>query len=277
MFMRISRWIATAMAAVGLAGVAVMVWPQAEPKARAVPAPPSDICRTRPGHGQPGRGSITTPDGLAARVVAPANYVPDRAWGLIVAYPPAGFSGAAAERWYGLTEQATARGWIVAYPDALPLSRRAVDLQAGVPAAVAAQWCVHPQRVVLLGHSDGGSLAQGVVLRSGLRPLAVVASGAGIRGTDLDPETCPPPTAVTVVHSARDERFPGWGEDTARWWAGCFGCAAPPPGDGCVAAPGCHAGRVVLCRHTGAHAQLPDALRVPWPWLEIAPSSTERT
>lgn len=275
MFMRTSRWLQAAIATVGLTVAACMAWPTAEPGARATPELPNDICRSQPGQARPGRHEIQTPDGLASKVVAPANYDPGRAWGLIVAYPPAGFSGAAAERYYGLTEQATARGWIVAYPNALPLSRRAVDVQAGVVAAVSGRWCVNPARVVLLGHSDGGSLAQGVAVRGQVRPAAIVASGAGIRGEDLQRETCPAPLSVTVMHSANDERFPDWGEGTARWWAACLGCAPPPPGDGCVSAPGCRAGRLVLCRHDGTHAARPQALRAPWPWLE--PASQERT
>lgn len=276
MFTNISRWLLGAMAAVGLTGAVLVAWPAPEPKPSSAIELPGDICRSRPGHGQPGRNEIKTPEGLASKVVAPANYDEGRAWGLIVAFPPAGFSGAAAERYYGLTEEATARGWIVAYPDALPLSKRALDVQAGVAVAVAARWCVSPARVVLLGHSDGGSLAQGVALRGTLRPSAIVSSGAGIRGEDLIPESCPPPLAVTVLHSPKDERFPAWGEGTARWWAACFGCAPPPPGAGCVAAPGCRAGRVVLCRHEGAHASRPAALRAPWPWIEPVSAFLER-
>lgn len=270
MFMRTRRWLHAGLAAVGLTVAVCMAWPTPEPRASAAPVLPDDVCRSQPGAGQPGRDEISTPEGLVSQVVAPANYDAGRAWGLIVAYPPAGFSAAAAERFYGLTEQATARGWIVAYPNALPLSRRALEVQAGVVAAVSGRWCIHPSRVVLLGHSDGGSVAQGVALRGRVRPAAIVASGAGIRGEDLARETCPPPLSVTVVHSAHDERFPAWGEGTARWWASCLGCARPPPGEGCVSAPGCQAGRLVLCRHDGTHAARPQALRAPWPWIDSA-------
>lgn len=264
------RWLWRGLGAAGAVLAACIAWPTPEPRAQAVPEPPADICRSSAGPGQAGRATVNTPQGLRSQVVAPANYDPQRAWGLIVAYPPAGFSGAAAERFYGLTEQATARGWIVAYPQALPLSQRALQVQAGVVDAVASRWCVNPARVVLLGHSDGGSVAQGVALRGWVRPAAIVASGAGIRGEDLARERCPQPRpqAVTVLHSAQDERFPGWGEGTARWWAACLGCDAPPPGPGCVSAPNCQGSRLVLCRHGGGHAAPPPALRAPWPWID---------
>jgi polyhydroxybutyrate depolymerase len=219
-----------------------------------------------PAPGPPGRSAMTTPSGLAVSVVTPSDYAADARYGLLVLYPPAGFSRAASERFYGVTARATGAGFVVAMSDALPLSRRAIAVQAEVAAEVRQRWCIDPGRIVFAGHSDGGALAQGVVLRGGpdtARPVAVLSSAAGIRPEDLAAESCPPPLAVTILHSAADERFPGYGAGVAAWWARCLKCEVPPrvavPGT-CAEAMRCAPnGMVRHCEGSETHSQRPRA------------------
>ena len=223
---------------------------------------------------------VRTSDGLPISVRTPTDYDATRGYPLLVVYPPAGFSRVASERFYGLTEEATRRGYVLAYSSAVPLSRRALAMQQRVADTVASRWCIDKSRVAFIGHSDGGSVAQGVLLRGdprSLRPGHVLASAAGIRGEDLQLERCPQPTQLTIVHGPRDELFPGYGRETARWWAGCFACAAAArldvrlAADACVDLGPCQDGSGVrYCESSEPHAKWPDLARHPFPYLGAA-------
>lgn len=235
------------------------------PEPRAAGPQSSGPCEV-PAPGPAGRSAFTTASGLGVTVITPTDYRPDSRYGLLVLFPPAGFSRVASERFYGVTAEATGAGFVVAASDALPLSRRAVQVQAEVAAETLRGWCIDPGRVVFAGHSDGGALSQGVVLRGAreaVRPAAILASGAGIREEDLAAEHCPPALAVTILHSAADERFPGYGPGVARWWAGCFSCGplpAIPEQGACVDAPQCaDRGAVRYCEGGEAHSRRPEA------------------
>jgi poly(3-hydroxybutyrate) depolymerase len=186
-----------------------------------------------------------------------------------VLFPPAGFSRNAAERFYKMTQSATASGYIVVLSDALPLSSHAMRAQADVVVEVAERWCVDTERVVLAGHSDGGLMAQGTVIKSQLPAtlnVHVVSSAAGIQQPDLASEHCPSPRRVTLLHPANDERFPGYGWGVAQWWANCFSCqtnmAEPAPGQ-CADAQGCSTSSSVrFCKTATSHAQYPPELGV---------------
>ncbi len=228
--------------------------------------------------GPSGRSDFTTRSGLAVRVITPADYAADTRYGLLVLFPPAGFSRVASERFYGATAVATGAGFVVATSDALPLSKRAVAVQTEVAAEVLQRWCIDPLRLVFAGHSDGGALAQGVVLRGGpeaIRPAAILASGAGIREDDLAGEVCPGTLSVTILHSAADERFPGYGAGVAAWWTRCMKCdeAPRPSGPGvCVEALRCAPdGRVRHCEGGETHGQRPHA------FVDELRTSLERT
>lgn len=205
---------------------------------------------------------VRTADGLAIRVRTPGNYDPTRGYPLLVAYPPAGMDRATAERYYGLTPEATGRGFIVAYSDHVRLSRAAIRMQADVAPTVMRSWCVDPAAVFFLGHSDGGSIALSSLIfpvAGAVIPRAIVASGAGIQAADL--RDLPPRGAVRVrvVHSRDDERFPGFGRGVARALAENEGCdmQLPSPDQwGCATYSGCRYGsRIDYCETTGPHAQ----------------------
>lgn len=224
---------------------------------------PAAVCVTGPRTGAAGASDTeATPAGVRYSVRTPANYDSTYAHPLLVVYAPAGKNRYASERYAGLTYEATRNGFVIAYADARPLSRTGVKLLGEIPAHIAARWCIDTQRVYFTGHSDGGSYSMGItVLESSVRPAAIAASGAGIRGTDLNNYRCPARLPVMVLHSAEDERFPGWGREAARWWAKCNGCSAQlsaPDGEGCADYAGCPAAaRTRYCEGRGSHRRWP--------------------
>ncbi len=214
--------------------------------------------------GARGRQELTTSRGLDVAVITPTDYDGQHRYGLLFMLPPAGFSRAASERFYQLTREATAAGYIVAFSNSVPLSTQAIRVQGEAVAELRRRWCIDSDRIILAGHSDGGSLAQGVLLRQAASehwPAAILASAAGIRKDDLAQEICPAPVTVTILHSVTDERFADYGMGVAQWWARCFACEAlpVPPGPGkCSDARQC-TGRagVRYCETTEAHSHYP--------------------
>jgi len=208
--------------------------------------------------------TVTGPDQLLIRVRVPLNHDPRRAYPLLVVYPPAGYDRFAAERFYGVTESATSKGWIVAYSDARPLSLHAVKLQAGVADAVAHSFCIARNRIAALGHSDGGALAQGTaaLVPSRFKPRAIFASAAGIARHDLDNQGCLAGISVMIAHNRRDERFPDFGREAAAYWGSCGGCrefdAAELDGDRCRPFSGCAENvQVIYCDVSTLHQEFP--------------------
>lgn len=278
MSMRIDAWRRhryriAALVLVGLA--ALWLWPTAPPPISAAGAIDGPVCDATGDPGGAGRDtSVRTAAGLAVTVVAPSDYQAGRGYGLIVAFAPAGHSPAAAERFYRLTSAATARGWIVAYPAAVPLSRRALVMQQQVAQTVAKRWCIDRRRIVYLGHSDGGSIAEGLMLRFGereLRPSQVIASAAGIRGEDLRAESCSAPFALTLIHDPADQRFPNWGVETARWWAQCWRCTgdaqAVAAGRCAELGPCANGARLRYCHATQGHLAWPRETAALFDWI----------
>jgi polyhydroxybutyrate depolymerase len=69
-----------------------------------------------------------------------------------------------------------------------------------------------------------------------------------------------------IMHSKNDSLFPGWGNQTAAWWASCNRCdvtKAKPVEGGCRAYQGCAFGGATLyCEGTGSHREWPKLNRV---------------
>ena len=106
--------------------------------------------------------NLQTSDRLTIAVRTPSDYDPTRAYPLLVVYPPAGYDRRQSEIFYDLTTEATRRGFIIAYSDHIVLSPTAVSQQAKVVATVASFFCVDEASITYLGHSDGGSMAEGI-------------------------------------------------------------------------------------------------------------------
>lgn len=236
-------------------------------------------CASKDKPGQSGEdNSLATPGGIRLAVRTPRNYDATRAHPLLIVFAPAGHGRVRAERFAdGLTRDATARGFIIAYADHRPLGRATFDELGKVAQLIANRWCVDERRIVFAGHSDGGSAAAAVAfLRSSvLPPAAVVISGAGITKDDLAQYTCPPALSVMIVHSRDDRLFPppAFGADPAQWWAACNQCSPTPRAfdDSCVEYPGCGPGaRTHYCETLGEHARWPAVNRAMLEFLSSA-------
>ncbi|HXN88728.1 MAG TPA: hypothetical protein VN890_05160 [Methylocella sp.] len=208
--------------------------------------------------------NLQTSDQLTFAVRTPSNYDPTRAYPLLVVFPPAGFNRRQSETFYGLTTEATRRGFVVAYSDHRVLSPTAVSQQAKVAATVASFFCVDEASIAYLGHSDGGSMAEGIPAyapKASAAPHSIVASAAGITSDDLATLACPSIPAVMVVHSRADERFPDFGRGAAAYWGRCAACAPEnlnALADGCRDFSGCAGGRrVTYCETSLPHKRWP--------------------
>lgn len=203
---------------------------------------------------------------LSYLVRTPANYDARFAHPLLVVYAAAGASASQTEHYTRLTAAATSRGLVVAYVDHRPMGLKNVVELGGVAQNVAARWCIDRQRVFLTGHSDGGTVSTALALlestRVGVNGIAV--SAAGFTKQDLEEMQCRSPIPVMIMHGAKDTLFPGWGRETAQWWAHCNGCAAPVAGPdtaGCVTYSNCaSAAPVLYCEGQQSHRE--------WPGLE---------
>jgi polyhydroxybutyrate depolymerase len=222
-----------------------------EPGSRSGPAGATDSGKTRLG--------------LGFSVRTPSNYDASLAHPLLVIYPPAGRNRHASEKYSGLTQDATARGFVVAYPDHRPLKLAVFGELGEVPAAVADGWCIDRKRIFLAGHSDGGTASEALVFldKSSIPVAGFAASAAGLRAQDLQAYTCPAPRKVLIFHSGEDRLFPPpvYGRDAAQWWADCNRCRDKPARTpaGCVEFGGCAAGATTrYCEIRGAHTAWPD-------------------
>jgi len=213
--------------------------------------------------GPPGASArLRSPEGVSYRVRAPLNYSPLHAHPLLVVYAPAQHSPAANEAFTQLTHAATARGWLVAYAGALPMSLAATKAFAQLPADIARHYCVDDKKIFATGHSDGGTLTTALAVLPGLpHPFRAIApSAAGMTGEDLKAYPCPAPLPVRVFHNTDDTHFPGYGAAAARWWAQCNGCRATrvPEAAGCWRFEGCPAAAgVTYCERPGGHQHWP--------------------
>jgi polyhydroxybutyrate depolymerase len=208
--------------------------------------------------------SLSTPAGIRLGVRTPRNYDATRAHPLLVVFAPAGHGRVRSEQLAGLTQAATARGFIVAYADHRRLARPTFDELGRIPALVAARWCIDTRRIYIAGHSDGGASAAavGFLGTSSLPPAALIVSGAGIRAEDLTQYACPEPLSVMLIHSREDELFPppAFGYGPSQWWAACNRCAPQtrPAAEGCVEYAGCAQGaRTLYCEAAGPHSNWP--------------------
>lgn len=271
---QIGQRLLAALAVMGLLYVLLQSWfkPPLPEAAASLKDMPAGCASALPG-GAGRHADLSTPGGLKFTVVAPSNYQPQQQYGLLMMYPPAGFSNDLAERYYQLTRQANEAGYVVVYSAAIPLSGRALRLQSEVVPEVMRQWCINPERVVFAGHSDGGSLSTGLTVRQltpTVKPSHIVVSAAGITAQDLQEEQCPAPLNVTVLHNPQDDLFPGYGEGAVKWWGQCMQCgeAVQTEATGCLVRQ-CSQGKVLRhCVTPEPHVRLPAVAAHLLEWVE---------
>lgn len=205
---------------------------------------------------------LTTREGIRCNVRTPSNYDPTIAHPLLVVYAAANANRAKSEKNIGLTQLATTAGFIIAYADHPELSPTSTIELGTIPGLIAKQWCVDPQRVVLTGHSDGGTSAMALAFMSGTKqiPKAIAPSAAGISYQDLRDRKCPDPLPVMIMHSGKDRLFPKYGEQASGWWAACNHCDPIPDkmANGCMAYANCAKGvKTWYCEGDKPHPQWP--------------------
>lgn len=207
-------------------------------------------------------------DGIRFHVRTPANYDATFMHPLLMVYAAAGQSGLVSERVTGLTASATGAGFVLVYVDHRPLGVPSIEQLAIIPGAVTKKWCVDEKRVFATGHSDGGTVALALAVLDQTKqvPAAIAPSAAGWTGKDLEAYQCRAPLPVMVLHNRQDTLFPGWGAQTAAWWAACNRCNNAKPKSlegGCVAYQQCAAGGATLyCEGEGGHRDWPNFNRV---------------
>jgi polyhydroxybutyrate depolymerase len=206
-------------------------------------------------------------------VRTPSNYDATFAHPLLMVFSPAGQSGLMSERMTGLTSQATRAGLVVVYVDHRPIGLPSIEQLATIPKAVARKWCIDEKRVSVTGHSDGGTvtMALAVLDRTKQVPTAIAPSAAGWTGKDLEAYQCPAPLPVMIMHNKHDSLFPGWGVQTAAWWAACNRCEPEKTKlleGGCLAYQDCASGGPTLyCEGPGTHRDWPNFNRMMMEFL----------
>jgi polyhydroxybutyrate depolymerase len=204
-----------------------------------------------------------TSTGIRYMVKTPVNYNPSIAHPLLMVYAPGGRNRYESEEYMYLTQEATSAGFIVAYADHRTMNPKTIEELAEIPGLIEKKWCVDHKRIVLTGHSDGGTTAMAIAFLDGTKhiPAAIAPSAMGIRGGDLKAYQCPNPLPVMLLHSSQDTLFPGYGKEAIQWWAACNGCDASPPvkdADGCVTYRGCKINATTrYCEGTGSHTTWP--------------------
>jgi polyhydroxybutyrate depolymerase len=204
-----------------------------------------------------------TAAGIRYMVKTPVNYNANIAHPLLMVYAPARTNRYESEKFVSLTQEATAAGFIVAYADHRTMSPKVIEELAAIPGLIEGKWCVDHKRIVLTGHSDGGTTAMAIAFLNGTKhiPAAIAPSAMGIRGEDLKAYQCPSPLPVMVMHSSQDSLFPGYGKEAIQWWAACNGCDATPSikdADGCVTYRGCRKNVTTrYCEGLGGHTKWP--------------------
>jgi len=197
---------------------------------------------------------------LPTVIRTPLNYEPTYPHPLLMVYAPSGIGSRMVEQFTGLTHQATALGFIVAYAESIPLNTDGIAELGRLPEKISRRWCIDRNRVYLSGHSDGGtvSMALAFMAESPLHPAAIAPSSAGISGEDLEAYACPQPVPVMVFHNKGDRLFPDFGAQTSRWWARCNHCAGEPIVDaqGCLRYQDCSS-PVRYCELSGGHLRWP--------------------
>jgi polyhydroxybutyrate depolymerase len=206
----------------------------------------------------------TSTDSILYSVRTPANYQSDYQHPLIIVYSPAGKNRFSTERFVDLTDEATTAGFIIAYVDSKRMSMNAITQLSRIPEQITEKWCIHPSRVYLTGHSDGGTISMAVAFMPDTRniPDAILPSAMGIRKEDLEQHKCPKPIPIMLMHNKDDRHFPDYGESAIDWWAKCNHCDLEKTitlDNACIKYQGCDDnGTTWYCSDGGSHSRWPD-------------------
>jgi polyhydroxybutyrate depolymerase len=197
------------------------------------------------------------------RVRVPRSYDKTRLAPLLIVLHGYGSSGSNYETYLHLQQEAERRGFLTVYPNGTPDSqgnefwnatdaccdfdRRGIDdvgYLDGLITAINGALAVDPQRIYVVGHSNGAFMTYRMACADADRIAAIVslAGATFAKSTDCRPTS---PVAVAQIHGTADDTvsfsggrlegfssilsaYPG-AEKTAATWARYDGCAAAAP------------------------------------------------
>lgn len=278
------RWHERIIIAVALAVIIVLVWFNrdddfATPSIARYDRTQSQYCSSGERKGESGAiYGEHTQQGVKFNVRTPENYDPTVGHPLLVVYSPANSNRAKTEKMTGLTAEATAKGFIVAYADHPELTTSTTIELGTIPQLIAEKWCIDERRIYLTGHSDGGTVAMALAFMNGTRnmPTAIAPSAAGVNFEDLKSHSCPAPISVLIMHSKKDHLFRGYGVETSGWWASCNNCSPIPTqlDNGCIAYSNCDNNvKTWYCEGNASHSKWPNRNQL---MLEFLASSARK-
>ena len=171
-------------------------------------------------------------------VTAPPDWTPAKKWPLILVLHGYSANGAVQSAYLGITDRAAALGYVTLAPDGTlnsggklfwnataaccDFEKTGVDDVAYLSGLIdesIAKLAVDPQRVYVVGHSNGGFMAYRLACEVSSR-IAAIAVIAG--ATHIDPGVCKAPQPVSVLH------IHGTADGTIAYAGGSTGGAAYP-------------------------------------------------
>jgi polyhydroxybutyrate depolymerase len=172
---------------------------------------------------EPGSFGTVELDDRPFSLAVPSGYDADEPAPLVVSLHGYTQDGARTANYLGLTAQSEQRGFLLAYPDGLVdgdgnhywnatdgccdfdgTGNDDVAYLASVIETVQDQYAVDPQRVFVIGHSNGGFMA----LRMACERADLIAAAVSVAGQmPADASSCTPerPVSVLQVHADTDE------------------------------------------------------------------------
>ena len=196
---------------------------------------------------------VSFPDARPFKLFVPTNYDPAVPAPLILALHGFGQSSAQFEKYLGLTAIAQSRGILYVHPDGTKdkvgtqfwnATPECCDFQSpkvnddaylmSIIDEVSAKYAVDPQRIYILGHSNGGFMANRMACNHADRIAAIVdmAGGSFTKVTQCSPQH---PISILEVWGTADETYKGnhilgkpipGAVKTIATWAGLNQCSA---------------------------------------------------
>lgn len=245
-----------------------------------------------------------------AQAQIPSNYTTTTRYPLLILLHGFGATGALQSGYLGLNQRVDSKQYILVYPDgtenrngsrfwnatpaccAFTEEDRMIDDVAyirGLIEEAAATYSIDPQRIGLVGHSNGGFLA----LRMACEASDLITSVVSLAGSTFeDDASCVPATntvSVLTMHGVDDETifyegrvfdntgYPGALETTRRF-AAHAGCSSTPVSAGNLDVLGAVAGaETEVLEYTNCaddadvtHWKMVDGIHIPFPWVDSA-------
>ncbi len=171
---------------------------------------------------------VTIPERLggerSARVVVPAGYRPDRTWPLVIALHGLGSSGDFLDLLLGLPQRSSSRGLVVVLPDGTVNEEQSQFWNAWPPCCnfygsdvddvaylrglieeAKATLSIDPDRVFLVGHSNGGFMTTRMACEAADLVAGIVSISGSMSPNEDVPCTPARPVSLLAIHGTNDD------------------------------------------------------------------------